>query len=158
MSPRVGRNSARQRRRWRNRYAACLMTALVPKLREAFVQAFGGKDYEREIAKRREMMQKELSGQLEVLKTEARADGLDIVQTEHGMLVVATGPDGEPVALDTFAPPQRKKLEAAAARPLFGINSSRTFVPCMRPMSNPPEASPTSSFKAMATWTGFPKP
>ncbi|MDP6057371.1 MAG: ATP-binding protein, partial [Pirellulaceae bacterium] len=103
------------------------MTAFVPKLREAFVQAFGGKDYEREITTRRELMQKELSSQLDALKTEARADGLDIVQTEHGMMVVAKGPEGEPVALDTFPPQERKKLEAAAkqlSERLFEFNRS----------------------------------
>ncbi len=105
------------------------MTALVPKLREAFVQAFGGKDYEREITTRRESMQKELTGQLEELKTEARADGLDVVQTEHGMMVVAIGPDGEPVALDTFAPQEREKLEASAKQlneRVFEFNRSAT--------------------------------
>ena len=92
------------------------MTVLVPKLREAFVQAFGGKDYEREITTRRDLMQKELGSQLELLRTEARAAGLDIVQTERGMMVVATGPDGEPAALDTFPPQEREKLEAAAKK------------------------------------------
>ena len=105
------------------------MTSLVPKLREAFVQAFGGKDYEREISVRRESMQKELAGQLEDLKTEARAGGLDIVQIEKGMMVVATGPDGEAMALDSFPPPEREKLEAAAKQlneRLFEFNRSAT--------------------------------
>jgi predicted ATP-dependent protease len=90
------------------------MTTLVPQLREAFVQAFGGKDYEHEILSRRESMNSELAGQLDTMRADARTNGLDIVQTENGMMVVATNADGEAVALDTFEPQERGKLKTAA--------------------------------------------
>jgi hypothetical protein len=85
------------------------MTMLVPQLREAF----GGKDYEREIPTRRESVNKELAEQLDAMRADARANSLDIVQTENGMMVVATDHKGEAVALDTFEPQAREKLKMA---------------------------------------------
>jgi len=91
------------------------MTALIPQLREALASAFGGEKYQTEIRAQGEEAQSGIRAELEALQAEAQQHGLDVAQTEQGLMVVARGPDGNPAALDSLPPAQRQLLESKAA-------------------------------------------
>lgn len=91
------------------------MAELIPRLREAFATAFGGEKYRRELRDKGEEAEAAIRAELDALRVQAQGDGLDILQTPQGLIVVAHGPDGDPAALDSLAPAQRQMLEPKAA-------------------------------------------
>ena len=107
-------------RRFRNR-----MTALMPQLREALSAAFGSEEYDAEVSKRRNRIGQEISKMVEALREDAKQAGLTILQTPQGMVVVALGPDGEPLPVEAVPEEERQALRDAGDRiseQLQGIN------------------------------------
>ncbi|MGY8961062.1 MAG: Lon-like protease helical domain-containing protein, partial [Alphaproteobacteria bacterium] len=66
-------------RKFRDRLAQ-----LVPQLREALTTALGGDDHQNQVRRESKNLQRTVSATIEALRNEARALGLDIVQTEQG--------------------------------------------------------------------------
>ena len=56
------------------------MERLLPQLREALTKAFSGADYEKQVAAENEAAQEEVARQIEALRGELKAQGLDLLQ------------------------------------------------------------------------------
>lgn len=90
------------------------MTALIPQLREALSRSFSSDDYQSQISAAGDSMQQEIMKRVEALHKEAEAQGLTIQESKAGLMLVAQGPDGKPVDIETLPEEQRKSLETAA--------------------------------------------
>ncbi|MBT5415428.1 MAG: AAA family ATPase, partial [Rhodospirillaceae bacterium] len=88
------------------------MEALVPQLREALSKAMGGEEYQSAVEGESAELRARIGEQIEALRTEARTHGLDIVQTQQGMMVVAVDDKGEALTPDKIPEDKRKDLEA----------------------------------------------
>ncbi|MBU0724920.1 MAG: AAA family ATPase [Alphaproteobacteria bacterium] len=92
------------------------MAALVKQVAEALKTAFTGDDYQGQIRQVSERIQGEVNERLVALREKARAGGLDIVQTEKGIIV--TAPPPEETAKDLGEPqPGKADTEQAPVSP-----------------------------------------
>ncbi len=109
--PRPYRLPAGVGRRFRDR-----MAALIPEIREAFTRAFGSTDYQSHMRAASERAAAELSQRLDQLRDQARAHGLDLVQTPQGAMVVAPAPVANGAA--EVLSPQEQGARAESGRRL----------------------------------------
>ena len=84
-------------RRFRDR-----MVLLVRQIREALSGAFGDDAYQAAVRAESEKLQQEIAEELEALRADAQANGLDIVQSSQGATVVPIDAEGKPAMLDSF--------------------------------------------------------
>ena len=87
------------------------MEALVPQLREALGKAIGGEEYQSSVEGESAALRERIGEQIEALRKEARTHGLDIVQTQHGMMVVAVDDKGEALTPDKIPEDKREEVE-----------------------------------------------
>ena len=90
------------------------MQALLPQLRESLQRAFGAADYEKQIEARSDQVQQLVAAEIERLRVEARAEGLDIVQTPNGFNIIPIGEDGQPLPPEVIPDDRREQLDADA--------------------------------------------
>ena len=105
------------------------MSDMIPRLREAFQRAFSNESYQRQLQERHEATQSKVSAALEGLRKEARAKGLDIVQTPQGLSVAPVSPEGEVLAPEQITDEQREQMETngkAITAKLREINRAAT--------------------------------
>ena len=88
------------------------MEALVPQLREALGKAIGGEEYQSAVEGESAALRERIAQQIEALRAEARKHGLDVVQTQQGMMVVALDDKGAPLPPDRIPADKREALEA----------------------------------------------
>lgn len=65
------------------------MADLVARMREALTAAFADEDHQARIRSEGERLRADIGRRLEALRVEAQAQGLDIAQTPHGLVIVA---------------------------------------------------------------------
>ena len=92
------------------------MRALVAELRLALASAFTGEAYQAQLRAASEAHQTGIHEEMEAVRAEARAAGLDIVQTQQGMALVALGADGKPLAQEAVPAERREALAEAGSR------------------------------------------
>jgi predicted ATP-dependent protease len=90
------------------------MTALIPQLRDALTQAFTRDEYQQRVQEESEQIRAVVGTAIEGARTEAREHELSIVQSPHGLMVVAMGEDNKPRDIGELPDEERKKIEAAA--------------------------------------------
>lgn len=88
--------------------------SLIPQLREALTQAFTREEYQQRVQEESEKMRATFTAALEAVRTDAQAQGLAIVQSPQGLMVVALGPDGQPRDVGELPEEDRHRVEAAA--------------------------------------------
>lgn len=88
------------------------MESLVPQLREALSKAIGGEEYQSAVESEGAALRERIGEQIEALRKEARTHGLDIVQTQQGMMVVAVDDKGEALTPDKIPEDKREEVEA----------------------------------------------
>ncbi len=96
-------------RRFRDR-----LIVLVRQVRESLSGAFGGETYQSEVRAESEKLQQSVTEEMEAIRTEAQANGLDVMQSPQGATVVPINVEGKPVTLDEFAPEERTRLQERA--------------------------------------------
>ncbi|MDD9928632.1 MAG: AAA family ATPase [Rhodospirillaceae bacterium] len=93
-------------RRFRDR-----MILLVRQVREALSGTFGGNDYQEKVRAESAKLQQAIAEEMEALRAEARASGLDIMQSQQGATVVPIDSEGQPANLDEFPPEEQERLK-----------------------------------------------
>jgi predicted ATP-dependent protease len=90
------------------------VTALIPQLRDAFRQAFTREEYQRQIQAETEQMRAGVNAAIEGVRKEAQKQGLSIVQSPQGLMVVSLGEDKQPRDISELPDDERQVIEAAA--------------------------------------------
>ncbi len=90
------------------------MILLVRQIRESLSGAFGGDAYQAEVRAETEKLQQTIATEMEALRAEARANGLDVMQSQQGTTVVPINTEGNPVTLDEFSPEEQQRLQEKA--------------------------------------------
>ena len=93
-------------RRFRDR-----VVLLVRQIREALSGTFGGDAYQAEVRAESAKLQQAITEEMEALRAEARASGLDIMQSPQGATVVPIDAEGQPANLDAFPPEEQTRLQ-----------------------------------------------
>ncbi len=96
-------------RRFRDR-----MIVLVRQIRESLSGAFGGDQYQSEVRAESEKLQQSVATEMDALRTEAQAVGLDVIQSQQGATVVPINAEGKPANLDEFSVEDQQRLQEAA--------------------------------------------
>ncbi|MDA0661878.1 MAG: AAA family ATPase [Proteobacteria bacterium] len=96
-------------RRFRDRIAL-----LVRQLREGLATAFGGDAFQAEVRAEGGKLQQSVGAAMEVLRAQARAQGIDIVQTPQGPSIVSVDGEGKPVPPETLSAEERERRQEAA--------------------------------------------
>ena len=73
------------------------MEALVAAVLKNLTPAFASEGYLKDVREAGEIGQQRVTEGCETLRAEARASGLDIVQSPQGLVIVALGEDGDPL-------------------------------------------------------------
>lgn len=90
------------------------MTTLIPQLRDALTQAFKRDEYQQRVQEESEQMRAVVGAAIEDARKEAHAQGLSIVQSPHGLMVVSLGEDKKPRDISQLPDDERAHIEAAA--------------------------------------------
>ncbi len=90
------------------------MAALIPQLRDALTQAFTREEYQNRVKEESEQMRGAVGTAIEGVRGEAQQQGLSIVQSPQGLMVVALGPDNKPRDVSQLPDEERQRIEAAA--------------------------------------------
>ncbi len=90
------------------------MQTLIPQLRDALTQAFTRDEYQQRVQEESEQVRAVVGTAIEGARKEAHAEGLSIVQSPHGLMVVSLGEDSKPRDIGQLPDDERAKLEAAA--------------------------------------------
>ncbi len=92
------------------------MAALIPQLRDALTQAFSREEYQQRVQQESEQMRGSVNAALEAARTDAQEQGLSIVQSPQGLMVVALGDDDQPRDISQLPEEERLRIEAAAQK------------------------------------------
>ncbi len=87
------------------------MILLVRQIREALSGTFGGDAYQAEVRAENAKLQQAITEEMEALRAEARANGLDVMQSQQGATVVPINAEGQPANLDEFSPEEQTRLQ-----------------------------------------------
>jgi predicted ATP-dependent protease len=90
------------------------MAALIPQLRDALTQAFSREEYQKRVQEESEQMRAAVNVALEAVRKDAQDQGLSIVQSPQGLMVVALGDDDQPRDISQLPEEERSRIEAAA--------------------------------------------
>ncbi|NKB49873.1 MAG: AAA family ATPase [Alphaproteobacteria bacterium] len=90
------------------------VTALIPQLRDAFGQAFAREEYQQRVQEESDKMRGEVNAAIEAVRKEAQGQGLSIVQSPQGLMVVSLGEDEQPRDIGQLPDAERLAIEAAA--------------------------------------------
>lgn len=90
------------------------MEALVAAVLKNLTPAFASEGYLKDVREAGEIGQQRVTEGCETLRAEARASGLDIVQSPQGLVIVALGEDGDPLLAAQLPEETRAIVEATA--------------------------------------------
>ena len=90
------------------------MTALIPQLRDALGQAFTREEYQQRVQEESEKMRGAVNAEIEGARGQATKQGLSIVQSPQGLMVVSLGEDNQPRDISQLPDAERLAIEAAA--------------------------------------------
>ena len=90
------------------------MATLIPQLRDAFRQAFAREEYQQRVQEESEKMRAAVNVEIEAARKAAQLQGLSIVQSPQGLMVVSLGEDKQPRDISQLPDAERLALEAAA--------------------------------------------
>ena len=90
------------------------MSALIPQLRDAFRQAFAREEYQQRVQEESEKMRAAVNGEVEAARKDAQDQGLSIVQSPQGLMVVSLGEDNQPRDISQLPDAERLAIEASA--------------------------------------------
>jgi predicted ATP-dependent protease len=90
------------------------MAALIPQLHDALTQAFTREEYQQRVQEESEQMRGAVGAAIEDARKDAQAQGLSIVQSPHGLMVVSLGEDKKPRDISQMPDDERANIEAAA--------------------------------------------
>ena len=88
------------------------MTTAVRRLREVLAEVLGGDEFRKGIETEEARARAAVEEATGTLRAEAKAHGLDLVQTEEGPALAVLGADGKPLGPDAMTPEQRAAVEA----------------------------------------------
>ncbi|MEX2455349.1 MAG: ATP-binding protein [Rhodospirillaceae bacterium] len=92
------------------------MQHLLAQLGEAVQAAFGGDSFQKRMQSEGESARDRINARIKEIQEEARAVGLDVLQTEQGPMIVAIDEKGEAVGPDALNAEQRAALEQHGPR------------------------------------------
>ena len=90
------------------------MEALIPQLRDALTQAFSREEYRQRVQEESEQMRGTVNAAIEGVRKEAQGQGLSIVQSPQGLMVVALDADNKPRDISQLPEEERERIEAEA--------------------------------------------
>ncbi len=90
------------------------MATLIPQLRDALTQAFSREEYQQRVQQESEQMRASVNAAVEEVRKAAQGEGLSIVQSPQGLMVVALDADNQPRDIGQLPDDERAKIEAAA--------------------------------------------
>jgi len=90
------------------------VSTLIPQLRDAFAQAFKREEYQQRVQEESEQMRAGVNTEIESVRKEAKGQGLSIVQSPQGLMVVSLGEDNKPRDVNQLPDAERLAIEAAA--------------------------------------------
>ena len=90
------------------------MATLIPQLRDGLVQAFSREEYQQRVQEESEQMRGSVNAAIEGVRKEAQGQGLSIVQSPQGLMVVSLGEDNQPRDIGQLPDAERLAIEAAA--------------------------------------------
>ncbi|MFT5181926.1 MAG: putative ATP-dependent protease [Alphaproteobacteria bacterium] len=90
------------------------MVTLIPQLRDALTQAFAREEYQQRVQEESEKMRAVVNGEIEAARKGAQDQGLSIVQSPQGLVVVSLGEDKQPRDISQLPDDERQAIEAAA--------------------------------------------
>ena len=90
------------------------MVTLIPQLRDALTQAFSRDEYQQRVQEESEQMRGSVNAAIEGARKEALEQGLSIVQSPQGLMVVSLGEDNKPRDISQLPDEERASIEAAA--------------------------------------------
>ena len=90
------------------------VTTLIPQLRDALTQAFSRDEYQQRVQEESEKMRAVVGTAIEGARKEAHEQGLSIVQSPQGLMVVALDEDNKPRDIGQLPEEERVRIEAAA--------------------------------------------
>lgn len=98
------------------------MTKMVPNLRDALNQAFGGEEFQESVDRAGDRVREQINAEVEELRLEANEARMTIVQTSDGMMIAALDDEDKPVGMETLSEDRRSEAEGKAQE--FGTRLS----------------------------------
>lgn len=98
---------------------------LVGALTQALRAAFSGDAFQKHMESEGQGAQNALNAEMKAIQEAAQANGLDIVQTEQGQMIVATDEDGQPVPAEQMSDEQKALVTEhgpALAQQIHAVN------------------------------------
>lgn len=87
------------------------MVQLLRQIREGLSGTFSGDDYQEQVRAENAKLQQSIAEEMEALRADARANGLDVMQSPQGASVVPINAEGQPTNLDEFPEEEQKRLQ-----------------------------------------------
>lgn len=92
------------------------MARMVPNLRDALSQTFGGEEFTNAMERAGKEVQSKIEEEMEVLRKDAHDKGLTILQTSNGMMVAALDEEEKPIGIDKLPEDRRAGVQEEAQR------------------------------------------
>lgn len=100
------------------------VAALIPQLHEALAQAFTRDEYQQQVQSETEKLRAGINAAMETVRKDASGQGLSIVQSPQGLMVVSLDEDNKPRDISQLPDEERQKIEAGAHK----INEALTEI------------------------------
>ncbi|WP_425406695.1 Lon protease family protein [Hwanghaeella sp.] len=92
------------------------MARMIPNLRDALAQAFGGEEFNTAMERAGKEVHDKIEEEVEALRQDAREHGLTILQTSNGLMVAALDEEEKPIGIDKLPEDRRAKVQEEAQR------------------------------------------